>query len=106
MAFTRGGCTSTNRFTSGSTPSPNAGQNPQKIYSHVDPLRASFRACASSTYPTLGGTPFFVFITAEGPRSLWAEGSVQLSAFMAVLGECIDPCLGVLGFAKDRSASK
>src|SRR5271156_4425090 len=30
--------------------------------------RASFRACASSTYSTLGGTPFFVFITSE--RSL------------------------------------
>src|SRR5258708_18106 len=27
--------------------------------------RASFRACASSTYSTLGGTPVFVFITSE-----------------------------------------
>src|SRR5678810_1195631 len=36
--------------------------------------RASFRACASSTYSTLGGTPFLVFITSER-RSCFASRS-------------------------------
>src|SRR5271169_720711 len=37
--------------------------------------RASFRACASSTYSTLGGTLFLVFITSEP-----SEGPMQLTA--------------------------
>jgi len=34
-----------------------------EICACVDHLRTSFRACALNTYPTLGGAPFFVFIT-------------------------------------------
>ncbi len=104
IAFTRCGCTSTSRVTSGSTTSRNAGQKPhastatctsfprncRKYFRNASfslltgppaqfclllpspscnkisgedlrqrgSSRASFRACASSTYSTLGGTPF------------------------------------------------
>ena len=119
IAFTRCGCTSTNRFTSGSTTSRNPGQNPQastptctsrprycRKYFRNAPFcsspapparscllhpapscnkisdedlllrgssRASFRACASSTYSTLGGTPFPLSLHLSEGRSSQRE---------------------------------
>jgi hypothetical protein len=43
----------------------------------VDHLRASFRACASSTYSTLGGTPFLFSLHLSAARS---QDQVKLKA--------------------------
>jgi hypothetical protein len=40
------------------------------IYANVDHLRASFRTCASSTYPALGGTPFLFSLHLSGAKDL------------------------------------